>query len=313
MSFLFWNRRRRVVICASLRPHRGSGAVLPCAQSLLSATGKCKPFRRSAFLTKLSAPSLIFPRGVLFSHIFCKRKNSHICVSFFFWKPASTYSPGHVSASYIALFFAAPQNVRRVARPSRDVFLLRRENLSAPVLCVLIKLSARSLIFPPQIFAWLSTAIYFHRIQNKKLTQTCEPFVLETGVDILSRAVSASYIALFFTAPQNVRRVARPSRDVFLLRRENLFAPVLRVLRKLSARSLIFPPQIVYLAVHGKSLPSCTKQKHPTDVECFCFGNRRRHTLPGRVQPSTICADELNFCVRYENRWDLIAIDTGNC
>ena len=82
--FCFGNRRRRVVICASLRPHRGSGAVLPCAQSLLSAAGKCKPFRRSAFLTKLSAPSLIFPRGVLFSHIFRKRKNSHKRASFFF-------------------------------------------------------------------------------------------------------------------------------------------------------------------------------------------------------------------------------------
>ena len=98
--FCFGNRRRRVVICASLRPHRGSGAVLPCAQSLLSAAGKCKPFRRSAFLTKLSAPSLIFPRGVLFSHIFCKRKNSHKCASFFFWKPASTYSPGPCPAKY---------------------------------------------------------------------------------------------------------------------------------------------------------------------------------------------------------------------
>ena len=166
--FCFGNRRRRVVICASLRPHRGSGAVLPCAQSLLSAAGKCKPFRRSAFLTKLSAPSLIFPRGVLFSHIFCKRKNSHKCASFFFWKPASTYSPGHVSASYIALFFAAPQNVRRVARPSRDVFLLRRENLSAPVLRVLIKLSVRSLIFPPQIFAWLSTKNHFRRVRSRR-------------------------------------------------------------------------------------------------------------------------------------------------
>ena len=149
--FCFGNRRRRVVICSSLRPCRSRGVVLPGAQSLLSAAGKCKPFRRSAFLTKLSAPSLIFPRGVLFSHIFCKRKNSHKRASFFFWKPASTYSPGHVSASYIALFFTAPQNVRRVARPSRDVFLLRRENLFAPVLRVLIKLSVRSLIFPPQI------------------------------------------------------------------------------------------------------------------------------------------------------------------
>ena len=107
---------------------------------------------------------------------------------------------------------------------------------------------------------------FSHLLQKKKLTQSCEFFLLETGVDILSRTVSASYIALFFAAPQNVRRVARPSRDVFLLRRENLSAPVLRVLIKLSARSLIFPPQIVYLAVHGNLFSSDTKQKAHTNV-----------------------------------------------
>ena len=39
--------------------------------------------------------------------------------------------------------------------------------------------------------------------------------------------------------------------------------------------------------------------------------NRRRPTLPGRVQPSTISAEGLNFCVRNENRWDPFAITTG--
>ena len=42
------------------------------------------------------------------------------------------------------------------------------------------------------------------------------------------------------------------------------------------------------------------------------FGIRRRPTLPGRVQPSTIGAEGLNFCVRYGNRWDPFAIATGN-
>ena len=303
-----------------------------------------------------------------------------------------------MSASYIALFFTAPQNVRRAARPSRDVFLLRRENLSALVLRVLIKLSVRSLIFPPQIVylavhgkllpsstfnvehktksshkrvsllfwkpastrrdlrfssptprlrcwlawravtpfrCWKMQAVQALRVFNKlsapslifprgcafshifckrKNSHKRASFFFWKPASTYSPGhVSASYIALNRYTYRNVRRVARPSRDVFLLRRENLSAPILRVLIKLSVRSLIFPPQIVYLAVHGKSFPSCTKQKHPTDVECFCFGYRRRHTLPGRVQPSTICADELNFCVRYENRWDLIAIDTGNC
>ena len=38
---------------------------------------------------------------------------------------------------------------------------------------------------------------------------------------------------------------------------------------------------------------------------------RQRPTLPGRLQPSTIGAERLNFCVRYGNRWDPFAIVTG--
>ena len=40
-------------------------------------------------------------------------------------------------------------------------------------------------------------------------------------------------------------------------------------------------------------------------------GIRRRPTLPGRFQPSTIGAERLNFCVRYGNRWFPLAIVTG--
>ena len=43
------------------------------------------------------------------------------------------------------------------------------------------------------------------------------------------------------------------------------------------------------------------------------IGFRQRPTLPGRVQPSTIGAEGLNFCVRYGNRWYPFAIITGNC
>ena len=39
---------------------------------------------------------------------------------------------------------------------------------------------------------------------------------------------------------------------------------------------------------------------------------RQRPNLPGRVQPSTFGAIELNFCVRDGNRWVLNAITTGN-
>ncbi len=45
----------------------------------------------------------------------------------------------------------------------------------------------------------------------------------------------------------------------------------------------------------------------------FPCGFRRRPTLPGRVQPSTIGAEGLNFCVRNGNRWNPFAIATENC
>ena len=41
------------------------------------------------------------------------------------------------------------------------------------------------------------------------------------------------------------------------------------------------------------------------------FGIRQRSTLPGSHPPSTIDAIELNFCVRYGNRWILNAFTTG--
>ena len=52
-----------------------------------------------------------------------------------------------------------------------------------------------------------------------------------------------------------------------------------------------------------------------TEIERILFlgkGIRRRPTLPGRCQPSTIGAERLNFCVRDGNRWDPLAIATGN-
>ena len=49
----------------------------------------------------------------------------------------------------------------------------------------------------------------------------------------------------------------------------------------------------------------------PAKAESFFIGIRQRPTLPGRLQPSTIGAERLNFCVRYGNRWDPFAITTG--
>lgn len=52
-------------------------------------------------------------------------------------------------------------------------------------------------------------------------------------------------------------------------------------------------------------------KKREVLLPLFFTCNRRRPTLPGRVQPSTISAGRLNFCVRNENRWIPTAIVTG--
>ena len=61
-----------------------------------------------------------------------------------------------------------------------------------------------------------------------------------------------------------------------------------------------------------KELAGGTKKKPQTSSEAFLCGIRQRPTLPGRLQPSTIGAERLNFCVRYGNRWIPFAIVTGN-
>ena len=41
------------------------------------------------------------------------------------------------------------------------------------------------------------------------------------------------------------------------------------------------------------------------------FLNQQLLILPGRFQPSTFSVYGLNYCVRYGNRWNPIAIATG--
>ena len=55
------------------------------------------------------------------------------------------------------------------------------------------------------------------------------------------------------------------------------------------------------------------QKKRPDErLGAFLIGIRQRPTLPGRLQPSTIGAQGLNFCVRYGNRWIPFAIATGS-
>ena len=61
-----------------------------------------------------------------------------------------------------------------------------------------------------------------------------------------------------------------------------------------------------------KSLQKQPKRRKPRlCLDLLLFGIRQRPTLPGRLQPSTIGAERLNFCVRYGNRWIPFAIVTG--
>ena len=55
----------------------------------------------------------------------------------------------------------------------------------------------------------------------------------------------------------------------------------------------------------------CSKKRRSHTTSSIGF--RQRPTLPGRLQPSTIGTEGLNFCVRYGNRWDPFVITTGNC
>ena len=68
------------------------------------------------------------------------------------------------------------------------------------------------------------------------------------------------------------------------------------------------PPHGEFFIVNYCNLPKQQKK------EAFLLplrGNRQRPILPGRVQPSTFGTGELNYCVRYGNRWDLSVITTG--
>ena len=64
--------------------------------------------------------------------------------------------------------------------------------------------------------------------------------------------------------------------------------------------------------IRKTKLSDCMKRKDPPSRAGLSFhGIRRRPTLPGRLQPSTIGAERLNFCVRYGNRWTLSVINTN--
>ena len=62
----------------------------------------------------------------------------------------------------------------------------------------------------------------------------------------------------------------------------------------------------------GAALGSLPRFQFTACIRRQFIGIRRRPTLPGRYQPSTIGTEGLNFCVRDGNRCDPFVITTGN-
>ena len=82
--------------------------------------------------------------------------------------------------------------------------------------------------------------------------------------------------------------------------------------RRNSRLGRTIPNQPAVPATPGSPVVDLQYKKREASL-LLLYGFRQRPTLPGRVQPSTIGAEGLNFCVRYGNRWDPFAIITGNC
>ena len=56
----------------------------------------------------------------------------------------------------------------------------------------------------------------------------------------------------------------------------------------------------------------CLEEHKKTDILLdICFICWHLPIVPGRLQPSIFGTNELNFCVRYGNRWTLSVINTN--
>ena len=56
----------------------------------------------------------------------------------------------------------------------------------------------------------------------------------------------------------------------------------------------------------GTVVDKSKEKRHPRKVDAF-YWMQQQPIFPDRRQSSIVGASELNFCVRYENRWDLTA------
>ena len=177
-------RYSRLCPCVYARLRFGA-LIRRCTQSLISVASKSFRSRTPRFNKTLrtvadfpSADRLLgCPRkiiSVVYVHVEHKTKSSHKRVSLLFWKPASTRRDLRFSSP-------TPQPRRRLAL--RAVTPFRYGKMQAVQALRVFNKTIRAFShFPSRV------CFFTHLSQKKKLTQSCEFFLLETGVDILSRA-----------------------------------------------------------------------------------------------------------------------------
>ena len=175
---------RALLHCAAKCAARGS----PITRCIPFASGKSFRSRTPRFNKTIrtvadfpSADRLLgCPRKIVtveYVHVEHKTKSPHKRVSFLFWKPASTRRD---------LLFSAPTPQPRRRLALRAVTPFRCGKMQAVQALRVFNKTIRAFShFPSRV------CFFSHLLQKKKLTQTCEFFLLETGVDILSRAVSS--------------------------------------------------------------------------------------------------------------------------
>ena len=66
-----------------------------------------------------------------------------------------------------------------------------------------------------------------------------------------------------------------------------------------------------YLRLSVLSVLTSTGKKKKQQHCCCCFLRRHSPIFPGSLPPSIFGTTELNFCVRYGNRWTLSVINTN--
>ena len=109
--------------------------------------------------------------------------------------------------------------------------------------------------------------------------------------------------SLYFSEIAYPKPCTKPASEM-ILHRKRFF----QTTKKIRIYILISAPQVGLEPTTTRLTAGCSAIELLRNIRI-----RQRPTLPGRVQPSTIGTERLNFCVRYGNRCDPLVITTGNC